>query len=212
MTWIPVVVALGLSVYGQAPNGKISPPVPFGFKTGWIAVRSTDLKAVAESLPIRSQTSADWRDGIEAANDVGSVFITPPVNGWICIVGEWAAGTGERRSVESIAKTVSELSSRFGEAHGYATHRIIEYHHWIMAKQGRVLRCFAYIGESGEILCQSGSVTNAEKRLRYASLPPDQWLPDEQDVITVASAWSFDPTKLSSASGPAASGILARLK
>jgi Domain of unknown function (DUF4395) len=193
-------------------GSKSTPPVPFGFKTGWLAVRSTDLKAVVESLPFRFQTAAGWQDGIEAAYKGGSVFITPPVNGWICIVGEWVGGTGERSSVESIAKTVSELSSRFGEAHGYATHRVIEYHHWIMAKQGRVVRCFAYIGESGEVLCQSGSLTDAERKLRYASLPPDQWLPDEQDVMTVASGWSFDPSRLSSASGPAARGRLARLK
>jgi hypothetical protein len=190
-----------------------APPEAFGSKTGWIAVRSTDPKAVAESLPVKSQTPASWHDGIEAVyRDGRSVFVTPPVTGWLCVVGDWAAGTGERQSVEKIAKIISDLSSRFGEAHGYATHRTVEYHHWILAKAGQIVRCFAYIGESGEILCQSGSVTSAENKLRYASLPPDQWLPDEQDVMTIASGWSFDPSKLSAASGPAASGILARIK
>lgn len=194
------------------PASKPTPPEPFGFKTGWIAVRSMDTKAVADSLPIRSPYPANWHDGIQAAYKGGFVFVTPPVNDWTCIIGEWAAGTGDRRSVESIARIVSDLSSRFGEAQGYATHRVIEYHHWILAKKGRVLRCFAYIGESGEFLCQSGAITDAEKNLRFASSPPEQRLPDEQDVMRVASGWSFDPSTLSSASGPAALGIVARIK
>ena len=200
------------SLLSRFLDSKPTPPLPFGFKTGWISVRTTDMKAVAKSLPLRSERAANWKHGIEAAYEGDTVFITPPVNGWICVVGEWAAGMGDRRSVESVARTVSGLSSRFGEAHGYATHRVIEYHHWIMAKQGRVVRCFAYIGETGEILCQTGPLTDAETTLPCASLPPDQWIPNEEDVMTVASVWSFDPTKLSAESAPPAMGILARLK
>jgi hypothetical protein len=214
------------SLFAQFIASASTPPEPFGYKIGWIAVRSPDIRAVAESLPIRSQSPANWHDGIEAAYKGRSVFITPPVNGWISIVGDWAMGTEQwrsvlsvsapsevsHRSVETIAKIVAELSSKFGEAQGYATHRVTEYHHWILAKQGRIVRCFGYNGESCEIVCQSGAITDAEKKLQYASEPPDQWLPDEQDVMTVASSWSFDPTKLSAASGPAATGILARMK
>jgi hypothetical protein len=210
-----VLFAPILSSYAQtavADSTGGSRPVPFGFKIGWIAVRSTDIKAVADSVPGRSRIVAGWRDGIDAAYEGSSVFVTPPVNGWVCIVGEWAAGLGDRRSVESIAKTVAELSTRFGEAHGYATHRIVEYHHWILARGGRAYRCFAFAGESGEILCQTGPVTSAEKKLRFASLPLDQWLPEEEDVMTVASGWSFDPSKLSAASAPAATGIRVDLK
>ncbi|HYZ86838.1 MAG TPA: hypothetical protein VE621_20650 [Bryobacteraceae bacterium] len=207
-------------------DAKPTPPEPFGFKTGWIAVRTSDLKAVTESLPIRSHTAANWPDGLAAAYKGGAIFITPPVNGWICVLGDWPMGIGRRRSissvsvpsgitrqsVEAVSKIVADLSSRFGEAHGYAKHRVVEYHHWILAKQGRVVRCFAYLGETGEILCQSGSVTEVEKSLRYASLTSDEWVPDEQDVMVVASGWSFDPTTLSAASSPAATGIIARLK
>jgi hypothetical protein len=82
----------------------------------------------------------------------------------------------------------------------------------MMAKQGRLVRCFAYIGERGETLCQSGTVTDAEKTLKFASAPPDQRFPNEEDVMMLASQWSFDPSTLSSASGPAAFGILARSK
>ncbi|WP_394766540.1 hypothetical protein [uncultured Paludibaculum sp.] len=224
-----LVIALSLSLlpataYGQTSmtrlrtlfsaffDDKPSAPEPFGYKTGWIVVRSTDPNAVASALPFRSRTAANWHTGIDAAYKGGSVFVSPPVGGWVCIIGEWAAGTGERNSVQAVAKLVAELSSRFGEAQGYATHRVVEYHHWIMAKHGQVIRCFAYLGESGEVLSNLGTATEAETKLRFGAQPPETWSPSEEDVMAVASAWSFDPTKLNSTSGPAANGIVARIR
>lgn len=121
-------------------------------------------------------------------------------------------GTGEADSVDVISRRVAELIFRFGEAQGYATHRVVEYHHWILAKEGQVVRCFAWLGERGELLCNTGAIADAERRLPFANRPTDQWMPDEEDVMTVASGWSFDPTKLSSESGPAVNGIFVRMK
>jgi hypothetical protein len=233
---MPLVALISGIVYGQDITmfrlrpllssfvaDSTSPPEPFGYKMGWIAVWSTDVKAVAASIPLRSQSSASWHDGIAAAyksaaarND-DTLFIAPPIDGWICLIGWWAAGADSkcadgRIEVETASTRVADLSSRFGAAQGYATHRVVEYHHWIRAEQGRVVRCFAYVGESGEVPCHLGSVISAETKLPYANLPFDSWLADQQDVMTVAGGWSFNPTKLSSSSGPAASGILGRLK
>src|ERR1700722_5575183 len=131
------------SLLSAFSSDNTSPPEPFGYKMGWIAVRSTDMKAVAASIPLRSQSPASWHDGLAAAYKSSAsthddtVFIAPPINVWICIVGWWAMGTSEKDSVRWTTKTVSGLSARFSEAHGYATYRIIDYHHWIMAKQGQ---------------------------------------------------------------------------
>ena len=76
---------------------------------------------------------------------------------------------------------------------------------------GEGLRRFAYLGERGEILCQSGVVTDAEKKLKFASLPPNRWIPNEQDVMAVAGGWSLDPTTLSPASAAPANGIVAKI-
>ena len=70
----------------------------------------------------------------------------------------------------------------------------------------------AYLGESGEVLSNLGNVTQAERKLSFGSHPPEGWSPSEQDVMAVASDWSFDPTQLNSSSGTAANGILARTK
>jgi hypothetical protein len=99
----------------------------------------------------------------------------------------------------------------FEEAHAYATHRVIEYHHWMVAKEGRLLRRFVYLGESGEVLANEGALTAAERKLRFFDLPQERWQPNETDVMTIASACSFDLTRLSSQSGPAKLGVLGRI-
>jgi hypothetical protein len=74
-------------------------------------------------------------------------------------------------AVEAISKDIVTLSATFGEAQGFASHRVIEYHHWMLARNGRLVRCFAYIGETGELLANNGSLTDAEHKLRLFGQP-----------------------------------------
>jgi hypothetical protein len=74
-------------------------------------------------------------------------------------------GRRDRQSIESLEKQLADLSSTFGEAHAYATHRVIEYHHWMLARNGILLRSFAYLGETGEVLSNTGPVTVTELKL-----------------------------------------------
>lgn len=201
-------LALASILFGQTVNP--TPPEAFGYKLGWIAVRGTDIRAVANSLPMRSQADANWHDGLAAAYNSDVVFVAPPVNGWILVVGQWSFGTGAQSSVEALTKTIAGLSARFGEVQGFGTHRVVDYHHWIMAKQGRLARCYAYVGDKGEVLCQSGAVTEAEK-VRFGNKPPMQWSPDERDVMAIAGAWSVDPSKLSESSAAPALGIVGKI-
>lgn len=200
-----------LSKLSNIFQDKPSTPVPFGYKMGWIVVRSTDPDAVAAELPARSRKVANWSTGIDATYRGGAAFVSPPIGGWICIVGEISMGVGEAKSVRGIAELVTNLSTRFGEAQGFATNRIVEYHHWILARQGKLLRCFAHLGEIGEVISNLGEVTEAEAALRFASQPAEEWFATEDDVMSVASQWSFDPTSLNANSAPAATGILLRI-
>ena len=53
-----------------------------------------------------------------------------------------------------------------------------------------------------------GAVTEAEREMRFEGLAEFTWAPGEEDVMAVAAGWSFDPTSLGEASGPAGAGIL----
>jgi hypothetical protein len=194
-----------------APQRKPTGPVPFGYKMGWIAVKSTSRAKVVSSVGIRSPRTASWQEGIDSAYSAGLTFVSPPIDDWVSIVGEQLMQRNGRSSVETISREVVNVSSMFGEAQGFASHRVIEYHHWMLARNGRLLRCFAYIGETGELLANIGSLTDTERGLRFFSQPQEQWQPDEQDVMAVASGWSFDPTLLTATSGSASLGVLGEL-
>jgi len=177
---------------------------------GWFAIKSNDPSKVASTVGLRSSHSANWQEGIEAAYEKGLVFVTPPVRDWVCIVGNHAAERNDRAPVEAISKDVVQLSSTFGEAQGFASHRVVEYHHWMLAKKGRLLRCFAYVGDRGEILAISGELTEVERQLRLFGRSL-QRPPNEDDVMVVAAGWSFNPTELTERSAPPAMGLLGKL-
>ena len=106
----------------------------------------------------------------------------------------------DNSSLDTVSRDVANLSSAFGEAQAFATHRVIEYHHWMLAKSGHLIRCFAYIGETGRLLANTGTLTDAESKIKLFKLPQERWQPNESDVMAVAADWSFDPTQLTSKS------------
>lgn len=184
-------------------------PVAFGYKMQWITVRCEVIQEVVKSLGLIHPRPANWQEGIECAYSLKGVFVAPPLNGWIAIVGFGAEDFEGHDPVSPAKRRIEAASKVFHISCCFATHRVTEYHHWMRAEEGRVTRCFAYLGERGEVLSNIGSVTTAEQALSFAKLPPDQWQPDENDVMKIAGAWSYDPSKLTPASGPASLGVIA---
>lgn len=184
-------------------------PVSFGYKMSWITVRSQVIEEVVDSIGLVHPTPANWQEGIESAYVGKKVFVAPPINGWIAIVG---FGTGDFTHPDPVSlsmRRIESASKRFQSSCSFATQRVIEYHHWMRAEDGRVTRCFAYLGERGETISNAGPVTSAERTLRFGNQPPDQWVPNEDDVMKIAGAWSYDPSKLNSSSYPATLGFIA---
>jgi len=60
--------------------------VPFGPRTAWLALDTTDTEAVATALGLREVQAATWAEGIDAASRA-SVFVTPPLGDWTLAVG-----------------------------------------------------------------------------------------------------------------------------
>lgn len=170
-------------------------PLPFGYKLGWFTVRSSAPGAVAAALGLVGTRAAGWDEGVTAIYAAGAdeVFVTPALAGWVLAAGPWALGRGGAPGVQAIAELTRTLSVRFGEAQAFATQRTVEYHHWLRARQGVVERVFAYLGEEGAILANEGELTAAERALDWAVQSPAEWLPNEEDVLRVAGAWSVNP-------------------
>lgn len=162
-------------------------PEPFGYKILWLAVRAESPQAAAEALGLRVVGEVCWTQGIELADSRREcVFVSPALDGYILV-----AGLPAELDVQAIAA----LSQPFDELLYFACHHIIELQGWARAAHGKLLRGFCYLGERGEILWDVGEMTPKETALGFGRFAVDDdvfEVPDEEDVLQIAAAWSVD--------------------
>lgn len=196
-------------------NSSPDHPVSFGYKCQWYAIRTTDTAAVAAFFNLKEPQPVNWETGMAGAFQ-GYYFISPPVKGWTLAVNSLmpdVSAAGEDNPLE----TVKRLSSRYGEACYFGTHRVVEYHAWAKAVNGELIRAYSYAGESDEVLIDEGEPTAEEVdsglifagyddyedndagdedgadidfgEEDYEELP----VPGEDDVISMAELWTLSP-------------------
>lgn len=180
-------------------------PVPFGPKTAWLALRTSDTAGVARALGLQKLRTATWAEGIGAAYQEASVFVTPPLGDWTVAVG---MALLPPEQVASFVKPLLELlSRRFGNAQYFCTHRDVELHLWAAARKGQLIRGYGWLGQERRILWDEGEPTKHE---RYLGVPlrdggttligedgdEGPTAPDESYVMQLACLWSINPTTL----------------
>ncbi|GAA5182885.1 hypothetical protein GCM10023322_20790 [Rugosimonospora acidiphila] len=179
--------------------------VGFGYKQAWLAIRDGQEASVVDALGLRDLGPVSWRDGIDLAYLTDDrVVLTPQLPGagesrWLLVTGRWLFGPGA-------AVDVAELSSVLGtEVQFFATYRVGEAHRWERAVDGRLVRAFGYVGESGEVTDWRGEPDAAEAAIGIVRAPRDaetDILVSEDDVMRLAGAWSVDPSVLGAKPSP----------
>jgi hypothetical protein len=195
-----------IATEGAEPSGR-----SFGFKSAWLAVRAGDNREVADALGLEGVGASAWAAGVAAvhAADVGArpapVFVSSPVDGWVLVPFSLSlADTGEF--------DLAALSGRFGEVQRFVTHRVVDLHEWERWVDGKPVRRYSWLGESGELQFSDGDPSELEEDL----LPDgdadwEDWeIADEERVIELAGAWSVDPTRLDERTDIVDSGLLGR--
>ena len=182
-------------------------PVDFGYKNVWIAVKTDNKKRISEVLELKNVQPSNWKSGIETAYNDG-IFITPQIGEWTLAVGMKLVNDANLENINKLENILNKLSSEFGEAQSFGTHRVVEYHHWIKSVNGKTTRVYSYIGESGENFKVFGELTEPETDLNlFNSLSKESELDeyweredldyaDEELVMKIAENWSVNPTKL----------------
>lgn len=178
-------------------------PISFGYKSSWIAVKNGNPEIIAQLLNIKNAAESNWKNAfIKLDNDRKYIFITPPIDNWTLIIGEWRE--------DEFKPIVETLSTKFGEAQHFITHRVSEAHGWILAKNGKVIRAYAYVGDQGENIYVEGEPTEFEKQYNLintfseeAQNPEyfereDIFTPNEEFVMQLAENWSVNPTTFDS--------------
>lgn len=189
---------------------KIDTPLSFGYKCMWLAVKTSHKEKVAEILGLKETHPENWKTGIEEAYN-GKVFITPQIGEWTLVVGYGLSGKNSKSELDeanSYKDKINKLSSQFGEAQFFATHRVTEYHLWAKSLNGQTVRVYSYVGEKGENILIEGQPTTVEKKYKLVNTfskeaknekyfeRTDLVTPDEELVMKIAANWSIDPSTL----------------
>ena len=166
---------------------------PYWYNMGWLAIPNASTQDVVEALKVTRMKAVNWDTGVEKVyshRHGDFVYITPQVGSCVFVLGKPLLGMGNDESIKRIETLICNLSTKFGTVRAFGTFRVIEYHHWMMAVDGKLERSFAYVGESGEILSNAGQLTAAETSFNWSALEDCLWSPDEEDVIKISQQWS----------------------
>lgn len=168
----------------------------------WLAVRSQNPRAVQSALSVRNPRACSWTDALVTPFEP-RLFISPPVNGWVMVMGCDLPDPAD--DVDDCFIFLKQLSEKLGEVHFFARNRAVAHHGWAKLFEGKVLRAYVWAGET---LWNQGFVTEAERALKMRCLDytessdvlglqqRDQFSSNTDKVIRLAGAWSVDPTSV----------------
>lgn len=202
-----------LSQRVTTPNKEDLPDISilvnsFGYKMSWLAIKNATPEAIIQNLELPDVQVVDWDNGINKVYEYhgrpnNTIFLTPNIRGWVFVVGMYVCDLNKPDGkLEWLKERMMELSKVFGEVQAFATHRVSEYHHWILVRDGKVIRCFAFEGGGNGVTHNEGKPTEEEKMFDWDHLADYKhgkpWYPDEDDVMNLAGKWSINPETITS--------------
>lgn len=173
----------------------------------WFAIKTIDKNKVAELLNLKNIVPCNWQVGVQKAYG-GSVFVTPPIDGWTLVCSTVLPAGDSVESIVEVKRSLVNLSSVFGEAQFFCTHRVVDFHCWMKAKNGTVERVYSYLGESDQNIAVEGEPSEFEKQFDLVNTfseaaKDDSYFgredldrADESIVMQIAANWSIDPSHL----------------
>lgn len=192
-------------------------PLSFGYKNQWLALKTNDQEKVAKFLKLRKVEPSNWKEGLNHGYGKG-VFITPEIKAWTLVLGYDLSDLES----EGSQRFLEEASLAFGECQAFFTHRVVDYHYWGKAQEGKIERLYSFVGEIGENIIIDGPPTPVETSLNLVNTfsseaeaedyfeREDLHWPDEETVMQVAEAWSINPTKIYEMENLSGLGLIGR--
>ncbi len=184
------------------PRSRNFYPPLFSAPSRWLAIRSSNPEAVQAALGLLRPRPCTWEEGLAAAQ-ARRLFISPPVDGWILVMG---SGLPEpAHDVDKCFHFIVALSRKLGCVQFFSASRAVHHHAWVHAEQGRILRAYAWAGKT---LWNQGRLTKAETELRlkcfdyaeaaersyFAQIHPS--VLNTERVPLLAARWSLDPASI----------------
>ena len=186
--------------HDPVPGNSRQQPCSFRWPTCWLAVKSRNSFAVQSALGLHNPKPCSWTQGLAGEE---KLFIAPPVNGWVLVIGSGLPDPGE--DVDVSFRFIVELSRKLGQVQFFSASRIVHHHAWVKADKGRIVRAYAWAGKT---LWSQGPFTSAEKELELKCFDylekaeavafgqPDPASLNVDKVPLLAARWSIDPGRL----------------
>jgi len=215
-------LAEGVVVYAAEPDR----PRPFGYRMGWLAIRTRDTERVIERLGLTGTVTSNWDNGLgtiySETEGEGGVFVTPPVNGWTFVVGLALPQPLGKGFVDKTIPLLLDLGSHFIEVQYYLAYPALDCFAWARVIDGRLIRAYA-INDEG-VVWNKGKPSKEEKTLgiklyevrgvkkRKGDAEAELILyPTEQHLMQLAGKWSLDPTRLETMAVGPAHGVIGQV-
>ena len=166
----------------------------------WLAIKSRDPLAVQAALTLTNPKLCAWSDELATRQQL---FIAPPVHGWTLVMGDGLPLPND--DVDVCFRFLLALSRQLGHVQFFQTDRVLHHHAWARVEAGRVVRAYAWAGET---LWNQGVKTATESALGMKcfaygeTVSPAAW--GENDVVAtnvarislLAAHWSLNPSAI----------------
>jgi len=184
-------------IIGECVSIEPDFPRPFGYKICWYAVKNEDPQSVMDKLGLKVIRESNWKDGLDRTYGSRTcVFVSPQLDDYVLVVGV---------TPDVDHNVVKKHALSFDEIQYFGTHRVSEYCAYAKFENGKMIRCYCYVGDMGEVTWCEGNMTPEEMRLGFDKFPQrtDELLsddfdydniPDEESILSIAKAWGIDTT------------------
>lgn len=199
-------------------SGAEAVPTPasmlFNGVTRWLTVRSSNPGAVQEVLGLHNAKPFRWSDGPAQLGDQ-TLFISPAVEGWLFIFGPGVPDPSH--DVDASFRFIMKLGRELGHVQFFSHDRALDYHAWVRVDGDRVIRAYAWAGET---VWNQGKVSAAESAVgmrcfeygeEFDFTSSSAIAANAENVPALAARWSLDPSKLDVRRLASAQGIAGEL-
>lgn len=166
--------------------------------TIWLAIHSSNPKAVQAALGLSYPAPCAWSEGIAGGHDL---FIGAPVNDWIIVTGSGLPHPGN--DVDRCFHFLIRLSRVAGEVQFFLADPLLLHHAWVRVENGAVKRAYAWINET--VWNQGAkSIAEIELNMKCFSYGEDAGMDDAateeyaaanvEQIHALSARWSFDPS------------------
>ncbi|MDX1953264.1 MAG: hypothetical protein SFY81_13870 [Verrucomicrobiota bacterium] len=165
----------------------------------WLTIRHQNVAAVQRALGLHKAALCGWTEAIAHLGD-RRLFISPPIKGWILVVGQSLPDPAD--DPDRCFHFITRLSRELGRVQYFSYNRAVNHHCWVKADAGVIHRAYAWAGET---VWNQGELTSAERNLGlkcydYGESPlvfpftaRESHFANGDKVVLLASQWSIDP-------------------